>query len=269
MTRTLLVILFALLVSLDMAAQAPAASPRPGPIRRIPDGKPDLNGFYQADAGGANYGLEKHEAANLMPGGRGVIIDPPDGKLPIQPWAKAERESRDSPERGYDDPTAHCFLGGLPRSLYVPAPFHILHASDHVVFLHERMAWRTVALSRRVHLPDTVRLWQGDSIGHWEGDTLVVETKNFNGKTWLNEIGEVVSHAEQLVERFTPVDADTINYQATVTDPIVYTRPWTIAMPLRRQPDELLEVACLEDNQDLQHLKDLRDAARAKAAGAK
>ena len=68
------------------------------------------------------------------------------------------------------------------------------------------------------------------------------------------------------MERFTPVDAGTINYQATVTDPIVYTRPWTIAMPLRRQPDELLEVACLEDNQDLQHLKDLRDEARAKAA---
>ena len=265
--RALLVALVVLpLISIDAAAQAPPRSPQPGPIRRLPDGKPDLNGFYQSDAGGANYGLEKHEAAKLMPAGRGVIIDPPDGKLPIQPWAKAEQQSRDSPARGYEDPTAHCFVGGLPRSLYVPAPFHILQASDHVVFLHEHMAWRTVFLNRRAHLPDTMRLWQGDSIGHWEGDTLVVETKNFNGKTWLNEIGEVISHAEQLVERFIPVDADTITYQATVTDPIVYTRPWTIAMPLRRQPDELLEVACLEDNQDLQHLKDLRDEARAKAA---
>jgi hypothetical protein len=125
------------------------------------------------------------------------------------------------------------------------------------------MAWRTVALDRRTHLPDTIRLWQGDSIGRWEGDTLVVDTRNFNGKTWLNEVGEIVSHALQVVERFTPVDADRIQYEATVTDPIVYTRPWTIAMPLNRQPGELLEVACLEDNQDLAHLKEIRDAARA------
>ena len=114
-----------------------------------------------------------------------------------------------------------------------------------------------------------MRLWQGDSIGRWEGDTLVVETKNFNGRNWLNEVGEVVSHAEQVVERFTPVDADRIDYQATVTDPIVYTRPWTIAMPLNRQPGELLEVACLEDNQDLPHLKEVRDAFRAEAAKAR
>jgi hypothetical protein len=85
----------------------------------------------------------------------------------------------------------------------------------------------------------------------------------------LNEVGEIVSHAQQTVERFTPVDADTITYRATVTDPIVYTRPWTIEMPLNRQSGGLLEVACLEDNQDLQHLKEVRDAARAKAAEAK
>ena len=170
-----------------------------------------------------------------------------------------------TPERGYDDPTAHCFVAGIPRSLYVPAPFHIVQTPAAVVFLHERMAWRTVSLNRSDHLPDAVRLWQGDSIGRWEGDTLVVETANFNGKTWLNEVGEIVSHAEQVVERFTPIDEDTIQYEATVTDPIVYTRPWTIAIPLHRQAGELLEVACLEDNQDLQHLKDVRDAARAEA----
>ena len=90
-----------------------------------------------------------------------------------------------------------------------------------MVFLHERMAWRTVALNRHAHLADTMRLWQGDSIGHWEGDTLVVETRNFNGKTWLNEVGEVVSHAEQVVD------------------------------------------------QDLPHLKEVRDAARAEAAKAR
>ena len=257
------------IVSSGIAAQAPTTSPPPpGPIQRMPDGTPDLNGFFQSDGGGANYGLAPHARVELTPPGRGVIIDPPDGLLPIQPWAKAEQESRLLPERGYDDPTAHCFLAGVPRSFYVPAPFHILQTSDTVVFLHERMAWRTVALNRSTHLPDTVRLWQGDSIGHWEGDTLVVETTNLNGKTWLNEVGEIVSHAEQVVERFTPVDADTINYEATVTDPIVYTRPWTIAMPFRRQPGGLLEVACLEDNQDLRHLREIRDAIRAETAEA-
>jgi len=84
-----------------------------------------------------------------------------------------------------------------------------------------------------------------------------------NGKTWLNEVGDVVSHAETVVERLMPTDADTIVYTATVTDPLVYTRPWTIRMPLKRKAEELLEVACHEDNQDLQHLKDVRDAFRA------
>jgi hypothetical protein len=94
----------------------------------------------------------------------------------------------------------------------------------------------------------------------------VVETTNFNGKTWLNEVGEIVSHAERVIERFTPINGDRINYQATVSDPLVYTRPWTVAFALNRQKDELLEVACHEDNQDLQHMKDVRDAARAALA---
>ncbi len=258
------------IVSSGIAAQAPTTSPPPpGPIQRMPDGTPDLSGVYQSDfADGANYGLEQHPRVELTPPGRGVVIDPPDGLLPMQPWAEAEQESRILPERGYDDPTAHCFVAGVPRSLYVPAPFHILQTSDTVVFLHERMAWRTVPLDGRAHLPDNLRLWQGDSVGHWEGDTLVVETRNFNGKTWLNEVGEIVSHAQQVVERFTLADADTLNYEATVTDPIVYTRPWTIAMLLHRLPGELLEVACLEDDQDLQHLKEIRDAFRAEAAEA-
>jgi len=200
-TRALLVaVLVVPMLSVEIAAQAPAtAPPPPEPIHRLPDGTPDLNGFYQSDGGGANYGLAPHPRVDLTPPGRGVIIDPPDGTLPEQPWAQAEQVSRELPERGYDDPTAHCFVAGVPRSLYVPAPFHILQTADAVVFLHERMAWRTVALDRSTHLPDTIRLWQGDSIGRWEGDTLVVETRNLNGKTWLNEVGEIVSHAQQVV----------------------------------------------------------------------
>jgi hypothetical protein len=149
--------------------------------------------------------------------------------------------------------------------MYTPSPLHILQPPGYVVMLFERMSWRTIPLDGRPHLADSIRLWQGDSVGRWDGDTLVIDSTNFNGKAWLNEVGEMVSHAERVVERLTPVDADTINYQATITDPVVYTRPFTIAFPLRRQRDELLESACHEDNQDLQHLKEVRDAARAKS----
>jgi hypothetical protein len=232
--------------------------------RRPPVKVPNLNGFYQADAGGANWGFEAHNEP-FTPGGRGVLVDPPS--LPYQPWAVEEKRTRNLPERGYDDPTAHCFVGGVPRAIYVPSPFHILQTPTHVVILHERMSWRIIPLSGHVPLPDTIRLWMGDSAGRWDGNSLVVETRNLNGKTWLNEVGDVISHAATVTERFTPTEADVVRYEATVDDPVVYTRPWTIAMPLRRDPKgELLEVACLEDNQDLKHLKEVRDAARAKAA---
>jgi len=234
-------------------------------LKRMPDGTPDISGVYQSDGGGANQGLEKRAATALTPGGRGVVVDPPDGLLPMQPWARAENEARRAPERGYDDPTAHCFVAGVPRSTYVPSPFQILQPPGYVVLLYERMSWRQVPLDGRKHLDDSTRLWQGDSVGHWEGDTLVVETTNLNGKTWLDELGGIVTHQETVVERFIPVDGTNLRYEATVTDPGAYTRPWTIAMALRRMNNELLEVACLEDDQDLPHLKDIRDAARAKA----
>lgn len=240
-----------------------AAPKKSAPTRRTADGKPDLTGYYTANAGGANYGLERHDRDFLTPGTRGVVVDPPDGKLPYLPWARAERIERELPHRGYDDPTAHCFVAGVPRAMYTPSPYQILQPPGYVILLFERMAWRQIPIDGRPHIPDNIRLWMGDSVGRWEGDTLVVETTNLNGKAWLNEVGEIVSHAEHVVERFTPVDADNIIYRATVTDPIVYTRPWTIEIPLRRQQDELLEVACHEDNQDLPHLKEVRDTYRA------
>jgi hypothetical protein len=237
------------------------ATPRDVP--RLSDGTPDISGYFMADAGGANYGLETRAREILMPASRGQVVDPADGSLPYQAWARAERVERALPHRGYDDPTAHCFVAGVPRSHYVPAPFFILQVPGYVVVLHDRMSWRQIALDGRAHLPDHMRLWQGDSVGRWEGDTLVVESRNFNGKAWLNEVGDVVSHAQTVIETFTPVSATQLTYRATVADPIAYTRPWTIEFPFNREPEELLEVACLEDNNDLHHLKDVRDKYRA------
>jgi hypothetical protein len=237
--------------------------PAPGPIRRMPDGKPDLSGFYESVHRGANYGVEEHKGSVLTPPGQGIVVDPPDGRLPMQDWAKEELTSRQTPARGYDDPTAHCIMAaGVPRGFYVPAPFFIMQTPTHVVVLFERMAWRHIPIDQnRKHLPDDIRLWQGDSVGHWEGDTLVVNSRNFNGKTWLNEVGEITSHALTVVERFTPVNANTIVYRATLTDPLVYTRPFTVEVQFNRDPNgEMLEVACHEDNQDLKHMKDIKDA---------
>jgi hypothetical protein len=253
-------------VPFDARAGAQLAPPAvTGEIRRLPDGKPDLSGWYELEHGGGNYGLEARAQNFLMPASRGLVIDPV-GVLPYQEWARQERRAREEPHRGYDDPTAHCFLAGIPRSHYVPQPVHILQPPGYVVVLFERMSWRHIALNPRPALPDHVRLWQGSSQGRWEGDTLVVESSNFNGKAWLNELGDIISHRQTVVERFTPIDEDTIIYRATVSDPIPYTRPWTIEVPMNRKADELLEVACHEDNADLEHLKHVRDEYRATQA---
>ncbi|HEY1242259.1 MAG TPA: hypothetical protein VGF16_16965 [Bryobacteraceae bacterium] len=252
--------------ALTAATRNEPAAPRnpPANIRRRSDGKPDLQGFYEPDAGGANYGVERHAGDSLTPGGRGVIIDPADGKLPMRPWAVTELADRKTTERGYDDPTAHCFPPGVPRSMYVPTAFYVIQTADQILFMHERTAWRIVRVDGRPHLPDSIRLWQGDSVGHWEGDTLVVDTTNLNGKSWLNEVGEIVSYAEHVVERFTPLGPDRIGYEATITDPVVYTRPWTIALAFNREKFDLTEGACHEEDHDLPHLKALKEAAKKK-----
>ena len=134
--------------ALSITRPAPVSAPVAN-LRRTSDGKPDLNGFYVPDAGGANYGLEKHGNSDLTPPGRGVIVDPPDGILPMQPWAKLELVDRNRPERGYDDPTAHCFPAGVPRSMYVPTSFQFVQTSDSLVVLHERIAWRIISLNGR------------------------------------------------------------------------------------------------------------------------
>ena len=250
----------------DAVLDLPLPEPT-GEIRRLPDGTPDISGYFSARSGGANYGLEKKVGGGGAPPAQGVIIDPPEVILPYQDWARVEADDRYLPHRGYDDPTAHCFVAGVPRSHYVPSPFHILQVDGFVVVLHERMSWRHIDMNRSQHLVDNIRLWMGDSIGHWEGDTLVVRSSNFNGKTWLNEAGDVLTHAQSVVETFTPVSDTEIIYRATVSDPLAYTRPWTIEMPfIRADDDELLEVACLEDNNDLQHLRDVRDEYRATQA---
>jgi hypothetical protein len=245
--------------SVAVAPRVPPAAEAVPNLRRTSDGKPDLQGFYESQSRGANQVLE-----GKAPNGKNLIIDPPSGKLPMQPWAVAEKASRDLTERGYDDPTAHCFPQGVPRSMYVPEGIELIQTPDYVALMFERTSWRIVPLDNRPHLPENLRLWQGDSVGHWEGDTLVVDTTNLNGKTWLGEGGEVISYAAHVVERFTPSGPDSLSYEATVSDPVVYTQPWTIAFPMAREKFQMIEAACHEEEHDLPHLKALKDAAAAK-----
>jgi hypothetical protein len=126
--------------------------------------------------------------------------------------------------------------------------FVILYEAEH--------AYRVISTERTQHLPASVKLWQGDSIGKWEGDTLVVDTTNFNGKTWLDMAANFTTESLHVIERYTPIDANTIQYEARIEDPTIYTTPFTMRFPLRRNNQRgyyILEFACHEGERDLQH----------------
>ena len=141
---------------------------------------------------------------------------------------------------------------GVPRVHNWVTSFQILQPAGHVIFLYQypKSLHRSVPLEGRPHLGTNIPLWMGDSRGRWEGDTLVVDITNTNAQTWFDQAGNFHSEALHMVERFAFVDADTIQYQATITDPKVFTRPWTVAWELKRQKDEhqqfIIESECNE-----------------------
>lgn len=242
------------------AAKNGKTRPKAGPFTRLSDGKPDMQGFWATRNFFTAFDLEEHKEASFeVPAGKGVVIDPPDGKIPYQPWAAAKK--KDLVEHHlFEDPQAHCFLSGVPRQMYTPFGFQILQPEGSVVLFFEAFhAYRIILLDGKSHPGSSIKLFQGDSRGHWEGDTLVVDVINLNDRTWFDMEGNFHSDAMHVVERFTPVDADTINYEATIDDPKVFLAPWKIAFELGRNPDpnyENLEYACVEGEQDLQHYTD-------------
>ena len=240
---------------------AHAVAPRParrqaGPasVPRLPGGTPNLQGYWTGDSSGS-WSVEAHQPGFGLAGGSGLIVDPADGKVPYQPWAAAERERRRNDL--YNDPEPHCFPSGVPRQMYV-MPYQILQLDTHVLVLYEYVHARRIITMNKSHTAANVRFWQGDSVGRWEGDTLVIDSDHFTDKTWLDMDGNFYSENGHVVERLTMVDANTIQYQATVEDPGVFTRPWTIQFLLQRETDagyQIFESACHEDNKDLEHIK--------------
>ncbi|MEO5923664.1 MAG: hypothetical protein ABIR70_07550 [Bryobacteraceae bacterium] len=260
-------LIVAALASAFLSFQAPAAaqngaSPKgkakakAGPVKRFADGKPNMTGYWQTKVFFTAFDLEAHATATFeVPAGPGVVVDPPNGKIPYQPWA-LEKKKDIVAHHLADDPQAHCSLSGVPRQLYTPFGFQILHPKGAVLLNFEAFhAFRILHLGGK-HPDQSIKLFQGDSRAHWEGDTLVVDVANLNDRTWFDMEGNFHSDELHVVERYTPKDADTIHYEATLTDPKVYTQPWKIAFDFGRNLEEgyeTLEYACVEGEQDLQH----------------
>ncbi len=218
---------------------------------RTVDGKPDLQGIWQA-MNTAAVNLEDHIAVLDMPAGRTVIVDPPDGKIPYQP-AAAQKQKENYKNRAKADPLNQCYIPGVPRVMYLPFPMQIVQTPKYVLIASEfAHTLRMIYMNGTKH-PEGIDFWIGDSRGHWEGETLVVDVANNNAETWLDRSGNFHSDALHIVERITRTDRDLLTYQATLEDPKVFTRPWTMRMLLyrHREPNfKLLEYECnayLED----------------------
>jgi len=225
--------------------QAPATDAQP--FKRTADGKPDMQGYWTPRLGRAIFDIQ---------GKQGPIVDPADQMLPYKPEAAAKAKDLKA-NHMFLETEAHCYLSGVPHTAYQQFGFEIVQTKDYFVTMPEYAhSYRLVALDGRSHISGDVKLFMGDGLGHWEGDTLVVDTTNHNGLVWLDMEGNFTTPNMHVVERFTMVDLNRIDYEATITDPTIYTQPWKIAGNLGRHPDanyELMEFACHEGNQDLQH----------------
>jgi hypothetical protein len=244
------------------AANRPAS--KPWPPQKLSDGQPDVQGIWAAVNGGSTSltnPISGGEDFDRRVSGEDIrrpsrVIDPPGGLLPYQPWAAARQKRQESdyerPTRPEHIDTQHrCLISGIPRLYTIVPAFRIIQIPGSVVFVwDEYHAYRVIPLDGRPHIASNVKLWMGDARGHWEGNTLVVDTTNMRGAR-LTYIGDFYSENAHVTERMTFVDADNMTYQATVDDPTVFTRPWTFRIGHRRRPDdESWESACWEGNPD-------------------
>jgi hypothetical protein len=232
---------------------------------RTANGRPDFSGYWRHGTeakedleepwdNAARVGVRRGRELPAGPG-KSLVVDPPDGKLPMQPWAEALRREN---QAKYIDQNVHCFLSGVPRHMYEGPAYQILQSPEYIAILSEEAhAFRVITMDSRPHIAQNIRLWLGDARGRWEGNTLVIETTNHNGRVFLDRRGTFYTDAATVTERFTMLDQNTIAYGATIDDPLVYTRPFTIAFMLTRHTTdgfEIWEDACFEGERDAKHL---------------
>ena len=242
-------------------------------VQRTNDGKPNLNGIWQAVTT-ANWDIEAHQAEpgprpeimgawGAQPGGLGIVEG---GAIPYKPEALERKRQNlknrmvtkvtNDPSR-FDsgDPELQCYRPGVPRANYMPFPFQIFQGREQILMIYEyKASIRQVYVDP--HLEAPVDSWMGWSNGSWDGDTLVVDVKGFNGHTWFDRAGNFATDALHIVERWTPRGRDHLMYEATIEDPNVYTRPWKISFPLYRRLEpnvQLLEFNCVPFVEELMY----------------
>jgi len=239
---------------------------------RTSDGKPDLNGIWQA-LNEANYDLEAHMARPAMalrPGPHGPVPAAPvlalgavgavppsvgvveGGEIPYKPEALATRK-KNQEDWLSRDPEIKCYLPGVPRATYMPYPFQIVQSPSAMTIVYEY-----AGAVRNIYLKDPgpalADSWMGQSVAHWEGETLVVNVTDMNENTWFDRAGNFHSDKLHVVERYTRTSPDIIMYEATIEDPSVFTRPWKISMALYRRQEknaQLLDFKCVEFVEEL------------------
>ena len=209
------------------------------PAPRTADGKPDLAGVWQPAPG-----YVSNIALKLKP-----------EEVPFQPWAaELFKHRRDTESR--EDPTGWCIPGGVPRSDAVPYPFKVVNAGDMVLILYEAVhSFRQIFLDGRAFPKDPNPTWLGYSIGHWVDDGLLVESRGFNDKGWLDNDGRPATEALRVTEHFRRKDFGHMDVEIVIDDAKAYTKPWTVTLPLTLLPEgELIEYICDENNKDVGHL---------------
>jgi hypothetical protein len=238
----------------------PAAGAADYKAPRTVDGNADLNGVWQT-LNTANWDIQEHAArpglvaalgaAGAEPAGLGVVEG---GQIPYLPTAAAQKKSNFE-SRLTADPEIRCYLPGVPRATYMPYPFQIVQTPKYILIAYEYAgAARTIHMDKTP--PDPADSWMGHSAGHWEGDTLVVDVTGQNDQTWFDRAGNFHSDALHVVERYTPLRADAVLYEATIEDPKVFSRPWKMSMPLYRRLEKNAQVGefrCVEFVEELMY----------------
>lgn len=235
-------------------------------LPRTAAGKPDLSGIWQV-LNEANWNLEPHVATQgavetlgaigAVAPGPGVVAG---GRIPYRPEALVQRD-RNRENRRTEDPEAKCFMPGVPRATYLPHPFQIVQSDTDLLFVYQ-FAGAVRSIAMKDHRKAPVDSWMGWSNGRWEGDTLVVEVTGLNAN-WLDRSGNFASETRRVTERYTPDGPDHLRYEATIEDPAVYARPWTLSMPLYRRKEpgaRLMDFRCVEFAEELMY-GDLRKPA--------
>jgi hypothetical protein len=240
------------LLPAPITGQARGAQPQAYTAPKNAIGQPDLSGIWQISDSSLASSVEAHTATYKSPAGQGAIVDPPGGMIPYLPGAMAKRQENFR-NREKLDPLEKCYKPGVPRITFLNLPFQIVQSPDFVTIVYEYIHnSRTIYFNRKAH-HEGLDFWNGDSLGRWEGNTLVVDVGHFNDQTWFDASGNYHSEALKVEERYTRTEPDFLTYEVTITDPKVFSRPWKMSALLYRHKEKnfkILEYEChayLED----------------------